>query len=75
MDITIERVDSGYYHIRGEGPCNWWQGPNWPPLDDGELRAGFFPEAGEAFRTEIARRVDLYRGDDGLISPPLAGGG
>lgn len=25
MEIIIKRLPSGYYHIRGEGPCNWAQ--------------------------------------------------
>ena len=25
MDIKIKRLPSGYYHLRGTGPCNWAQ--------------------------------------------------
>ena len=30
MKITAKRLPSGYWHIRGEGPCNWAQPPAWP---------------------------------------------
>ena len=48
MTITIQRLSSGYYHIRGEGPCNWAQPPRWPCSED-VLRQHAFPEASEPF--------------------------
>jgi hypothetical protein len=30
MKITYKRLPSGYWHIRGRGPCNWAQPPHWP---------------------------------------------
>ena len=52
--ITIKRLDSGYYHIRGEGICNWTQPPYWPC--DGEMiREHAFPEASEEFLLECIR--------------------
>ena len=46
--VTITRLDSGYYHIRGAGPCEWAQ-PPWWPCDGVTLRAHAFPEASERF--------------------------
>ena len=48
MTITTERLDSGFWHIRGEGPCNWAQPPAWPCSED-VLRRYLFPQASEAF--------------------------
>lgn len=48
MTITVTRLDSGYYHVRGVGPCNWSQPPQWP-CDEAMLREYAFPEASEAF--------------------------
>jgi hypothetical protein len=46
--ITVRRLSSGYYHVRGRGPCNWSQPPRWPCSEE-ELREHAFPEAGEEF--------------------------
>jgi hypothetical protein len=44
--IQIKLLPSGYYHARGEGPCNWAQ---WPAYES--LRAEhFFPQASAGFR-------------------------
>lgn len=48
MTITVTRLDSGYVHLRGRGPCNWAQPPHWP-CDEATLRAHAFPQASEAF--------------------------
>lgn len=48
MPITVRQLDSGYWHLRGVGPCNWAQTPTWP-CDEATLRAHAFPEACEAF--------------------------
>ena len=48
MNITVKRLDSGYYHIRGRGVCNWSQPPVWP-CDEQVLRDYAFPEASEEF--------------------------
>lgn len=48
MTITVERLSSGYYHIRGQGPCNWAQPEYWP-CGEAVLRASAFPEACEDF--------------------------
>lgn len=46
--INIRQLDSGYYHVRGYGPCNWAQPPCWPCSEE-TLRAHAFPEASEEF--------------------------
>lgn len=48
MNIEADRLENGYYHIRGEGPCNWAQPPEWPCSEE-MLRAHAFPEACEEF--------------------------
>jgi hypothetical protein len=48
MIITIRRLSSGYYHLRGAGPCNWAQVPNWP-CAEATLREHAFPGAREEF--------------------------
>ncbi len=30
MRITVRKMSSGAYHIKGEGPCNWSTVPEWP---------------------------------------------
>lgn len=46
--MKIAQLPSGYWHIRGRGPCNWSQPPCWP-CDEAALRAHAHPEAGERF--------------------------
>ena len=48
--FTIKRLESGYWHLRGIGPCNWAQPLFWPCADLAQLEASFFEEAGEPFR-------------------------
>ena len=48
MKITATPMESGYWHVRGEGPCNWAQPPNWPCSEE-VLRASAFNEASEDF--------------------------
>ena len=50
--LEITKLSSGYYHIRGNGPCNWAQVPNWP-CDEEILRLHVFPEASENFIREV----------------------
>ncbi len=49
--IRARKLSSGYWHVRGTGPCNWSQPPYWP-CDDKTLRKHAFPEAGECFLLE-----------------------
>jgi hypothetical protein len=46
--IEIRQLESGYFHIRGRGPCNWAQPPSWPCSEE-MLRQHAFPEASDAF--------------------------
>jgi hypothetical protein len=48
MTLEIKRLSSGYWHIRGAGPCNWAQPPIWPS-DEAVLRGHMFGQASEAF--------------------------
>jgi hypothetical protein len=47
-DISVKRADNGWWHIRGQGPCNWAQPPHWP-CSEATLREHAFPEASEGF--------------------------
>jgi hypothetical protein len=55
--ITLKRLPSGYWHIRGSGPCEWAQPPFWP-CNRRVLEASFFPEASERFRQELYDALD-----------------
>jgi len=46
--LTVRRLPSGYWHVRGLGLCNWAQPPVWP-CDEETLRAHTFHEAAESF--------------------------
>jgi hypothetical protein len=50
--LIIRPLDSGYWHIRGEGPCNWAQPPTWP-CDPKVLDEHFFVQAGDRFRAAV----------------------
>ena len=50
--MEVKRLPSGYYHIRGNGPCEWAQVPNWP-CSESAIRVGAFPEASEQFIREV----------------------
>ncbi len=54
MKIEAKQLDSGYWHLRGTGPCNWAQ-PPWWPCDEATLRERVFPEASEEFIRECLR--------------------
>ena len=58
--MKIDRLSSGYWHLRGDGPCEWAQPPHWP-CDEATLREHAFPEASEKFIAECmadaARRM------------------
>ncbi len=49
--ITVKRLESGYWHIRGVGPCNWSQPPHWPCTQQA-LREHAHPGASDAFIAE-----------------------
>ena len=52
--ITVKQLDSGYWHVRGDGPCEWSQPPHFP-CDEKTLREHAFPEASDKFIREAAR--------------------
>ena len=41
MKIIIKRLPSGYYHIRGEGPCNWAQVQTLPCSEEELIACSF----------------------------------
>ena len=57
-EIRTTRLSSGYWHIRGVGPCNYSQPPHWP-CDLDTLKAHSHPEAGEAFLRRAAKVSEL----------------
>lgn len=56
--LRVSRLLSGYWLIRGDGPCEWAQPRHWP-CSDAELDAATFPEASPAFRAALRRGRDL----------------
>lgn len=52
--VTVKRLDSGYFHVRGTGPCNWAQPRRWP-CSETELRLAAFPEASDSFIREAMK--------------------
>ena len=51
--IKAKQLESGYWHVRGNGPCEWAQPPHYP-CDEETLRAHAFPEASEEFIREAS---------------------
>ena len=60
MSLHIKRLSSGYYHISGDGPCEWAQPPTWP-CDETTLLAHTFPQASAEFFNEMLRRAERDR--------------
>lgn len=61
-DITIRKIDSGYWHVRGRGPCEWTQPARWP-ASESEIRESAFPQASEKFLLRvIALAKEVPRG-------------
>jgi hypothetical protein len=54
MKIRTERLSTGYTIVRGAGPCNWTQVPQWPCSEE-EIRKHAFPEASEDFILAASR--------------------
>lgn len=46
--ISVKKLSTGYYRVRGDGPCEWAQPPHWPCSEE-TLREHAFPEASERF--------------------------
>jgi len=62
--IIVKRLGSGYWHIRGFGPCNWAQPPVWP-CDEKTLRQFSFQEAGEGFIRDAMKVAERGEGETG----------
>ena len=54
--ITVERLSTGYFYLRGDGPCEWAQPDHWP-CDEPTLRASAFPAASDKFIHEALATV------------------
>lgn len=48
MNVTVQKLSSGYWHLRGRGPCNWAQPPEWP-CDEAVLRGHASSGASDEF--------------------------
>lgn len=55
--VTVKRLSSGYFHVRGFGPENWAQPPRWP-CDEETLRAHASSGACEAFIQEALKAAE-----------------
>jgi hypothetical protein len=53
-EITFTQLENGAWHIKGYGPCNWAQPPEWP-CSEATLREHAFPEASEKFIQRVLR--------------------
>ena len=58
--ITARRLGSGYWHIQGDGPCQWSQPPQWP-CGESMLREYAFGQASDAFIREAVAYAQLQR--------------
>ena len=56
--MTIKRLSSGFYHIRGNGPCEWTQPPDWP-CSEQVIRKHSFPQASESFIQAAIKESNL----------------
>jgi hypothetical protein len=54
--MKMDKLDSGFWYIRGDGPCEWAQPPTWP-CDEKTLREHTFSEASEKFIKECLNVV------------------
>lgn len=59
-EIVVKRLSTGYYHVRGQGPCEWAQPERWPATED-EIRSSAFPEASEEFLLAAIRLAGRRR--------------
>ena len=58
MYVAIKRLPTGWWHIRGEGPENWAQPPEWPCSEE-MLREHVASGASERFiRAVLAQAED-----------------
>ena len=57
MNITVKRLSSGWWHIRGEGPENWAQPPEWP-CSENSLREYAASGASDRFIQAAMNQID-----------------
>ena len=61
-DVSVRRLSSGYWHLRGQGPCSWAQPPSWP-CSERVLREHAFGEASEEFIQSCLRLLPKEAND------------
>ncbi len=66
--VSIRRLESGYWHIRGRGPCNWAQPQFWPDMNEAAIEASFFNEAAESFRRVVRAENERLLERDAAIA-------
>lgn len=64
MLIEVKQLPSGWWHVRGRGPCNWSQPMHWP-CDEETLRRCAHPEASEEFIREAFFAAESKRARPG----------
>ena len=52
--VSVRQLESGYWYVRGRGPCNWAQLLRWP-TDLKSAKTASFYETGLTFITALAR--------------------
>ena len=52
--LTVKRLASGYWLVKGRGQCNWGQYDRWPAPPEEQAR-GTFAGASLEFRQAVAR--------------------
>jgi len=57
MKITVTRLSSGYFHVRGEGPCNWAQPATWPCGEQALRFASFQTPSDEFIKSALKAMV------------------
>ena len=60
--IEAKRLESGFWRVQGNGPCEWAQPPHWP-CSEAMLRQSAFPEASESFIRDAMRHASTVNGD------------
>jgi hypothetical protein len=59
MPIVARRLLSGWFHLRGVGPCNWAQINSWDAWQvEGD---GAFCEASDDFRRAARRYIETHQ--------------
>lgn len=66
-ELSIRRLETGFWLIRGRGPCNWAQVRRWP-CTRFELEEGTFHEAGDRFRAQV-ERARVQEGEATEVQP------